>query len=138
MGRQASGEGGIRTLGRLAPTPVFETGPIGRSGTSPGRAAVIIEAAKAHEKAAFRRFNALPAGRRSGVSLWHGFLCVVARSGDRATTWIDFDSDCRSRPLTDLPINRYRYAKQRGPPATWRSVYAEWLPIETLGHTMPL
>ncbi len=29
------GEGGIRTLGRLAPTPVFETGPIGRSGTSP-------------------------------------------------------------------------------------------------------
>src|SRR5262245_34716651 len=31
----ASGEGGIRTLGRLAPTPVFETGPIGHSGTSP-------------------------------------------------------------------------------------------------------
>src|SRR5436190_8628180 len=31
-----SGEGGIRTLGRISPTPVFETGPIGRSGTSPG------------------------------------------------------------------------------------------------------
>lgn len=30
-----SGEGGIRTLGKLAPTPVFETGPFGRSGTSP-------------------------------------------------------------------------------------------------------
>ena len=30
-----SGEGGIRTLGRLAPTPVFETGTIGRSVTSP-------------------------------------------------------------------------------------------------------
>src|SRR5216684_7130824 len=30
-----SGEGGIRTLGELAPTPVFETGPIGHSGTSP-------------------------------------------------------------------------------------------------------
>src|SRR5579885_1957800 len=30
-----SGEGGIRTLGRASPTPVFETGPIGRSGTSP-------------------------------------------------------------------------------------------------------
>jgi hypothetical protein len=30
-----SGEGGIRTLGRISPTPVFETGPIGRSGTSP-------------------------------------------------------------------------------------------------------
>ncbi len=34
-GRQSSGEGGIRTLGELAPTPVFETGPIGHSGTSP-------------------------------------------------------------------------------------------------------
>jgi integrase len=32
---KSSGEGGIRTLGRIAPTPVFETGPIGRSGTSP-------------------------------------------------------------------------------------------------------
>ena len=30
-----SGEGGIRTLGDVAATPVFETGPIGRSGTSP-------------------------------------------------------------------------------------------------------
>ena len=31
-----SGEGGIRTLGELAPTPVFETGTIGHSVTSPG------------------------------------------------------------------------------------------------------
>jgi hypothetical protein len=30
-----SGEGGIRTLGSIAATPVFETGPIGHSGTSP-------------------------------------------------------------------------------------------------------
>ena len=30
-----SGEGGIRTLGDVAATPVFETGPFGRSGTSP-------------------------------------------------------------------------------------------------------
>ncbi len=30
-----SGEGGIRTLGELAPTPVFETGTIGHSVTSP-------------------------------------------------------------------------------------------------------
>ena len=30
-----SGEGGIRTLGDIAATPVFETGPIGHSGTSP-------------------------------------------------------------------------------------------------------
>ena len=33
--KKRSGEGGIRTLGEIAPTPVFETGPIGRSGTSP-------------------------------------------------------------------------------------------------------
>ncbi len=32
---EKNGEGGIRTLGRIAPTPVFETGPFGRSGTSP-------------------------------------------------------------------------------------------------------
>jgi hypothetical protein len=32
---EKSGEGGIRTLGDVAATPVFETGPIGRSGTSP-------------------------------------------------------------------------------------------------------
>jgi hypothetical protein len=36
QGRVENGEGGIRTLGRLASTPVFETGPIGHSGTSPG------------------------------------------------------------------------------------------------------
>lgn len=32
----SGGEGGIRTLGELAPTPVFETGTIGHSVTSPG------------------------------------------------------------------------------------------------------
>jgi hypothetical protein len=35
---EKSGEGGIRTLGRLSPSPVFETGPIGHSGTSPNAA----------------------------------------------------------------------------------------------------
>ena len=34
-GRLINGEGGIRTLGILADTPVFETGPINHSGTSP-------------------------------------------------------------------------------------------------------
>jgi integrase/recombinase XerD len=34
-----SGEGGIRTPGRVAPTPVFKTGAIDRSATSPGSAA---------------------------------------------------------------------------------------------------
>ena len=32
---KASGEGGIRTPGRVAPTPVFKTGAIDRSATSP-------------------------------------------------------------------------------------------------------
>ena len=30
-----SGEAGIRTLGRVTPSPVFKTGAIGRSATSP-------------------------------------------------------------------------------------------------------
>ena len=30
-----SGEGGIRTPGRVAPTPVFKTGAFGHSATSP-------------------------------------------------------------------------------------------------------
>jgi hypothetical protein len=33
--RKKYGEGGIRTLGSISATPVFETGPIGHSGTSP-------------------------------------------------------------------------------------------------------
>src|SRR5512135_3871369 len=37
------GEGGIRTHGRVAPTPVFETGPFDRSGTSPRGANCIIK-----------------------------------------------------------------------------------------------
>jgi hypothetical protein len=48
-----SGEGGIRTLGRLASTPVFETGPIGRSGTSPGSVVAIIGPPESSEKMAF-------------------------------------------------------------------------------------
>ncbi len=31
------GEAGIRTLGRVTPSPVFKTGAIGRSATSPAR-----------------------------------------------------------------------------------------------------
>src|SRR5262249_25642964 len=52
--KEVSGEGGIRTLGRIAPTPVFETGPIGHSGTSPVE--VIIGAEQEGEKAGTRRF----------------------------------------------------------------------------------
>ncbi len=37
------GEGGIRTLGRLSSTPVFETGTIGHSVTSPNGNQRIIE-----------------------------------------------------------------------------------------------
>ena len=60
MNAPSCGEGGIRTLGRLAPTPVFETGPIGRSGTSPSSSRVIIEATQAREKAALAAFHAGP------------------------------------------------------------------------------
>ena len=35
IGRRAGGEGGIRTLGTLTRTTVFETAPFDRSGTSP-------------------------------------------------------------------------------------------------------
>ena len=35
MGARAGGEEGIRTLGTLARTTVFETAPFDRSGTSP-------------------------------------------------------------------------------------------------------
>lgn len=35
--RQKGGEGGIRTPGTFAGTPVFETGTFGRSVTSPDR-----------------------------------------------------------------------------------------------------
>ena len=42
-GQQANGEGGIRTLGMVAHTPVFETGPIDHSGTSPERFQRILE-----------------------------------------------------------------------------------------------
>lgn len=34
--KRLSGEAGIRTLGRVTPSPVFKTGAIGRSATSPG------------------------------------------------------------------------------------------------------
>ena len=37
MGKQASGEGGIRTHGALTDTPVFKTGALNHSATSPGR-----------------------------------------------------------------------------------------------------
>lgn len=35
--RALCGKGGIRTLGTIAGTTVFETAPIGHSGTFPGR-----------------------------------------------------------------------------------------------------
>ncbi len=38
----SGGETGIRTLGRLAPTTVFETAPFDHSGTSPSGSAVLI------------------------------------------------------------------------------------------------
>ncbi len=43
MGSLLSGEGGIRTLGELAPTLVFETSTIGHSVTSPGFPVPLLE-----------------------------------------------------------------------------------------------
>ncbi len=43
MGSLSSGEGGIRTLGGLAPTLVFETSTIGHSVTSPRCACFICQ-----------------------------------------------------------------------------------------------
>ena len=41
--RVGCGEGGIRTLGGLAPTLVFETSTIGHSVTSPGELSFSVE-----------------------------------------------------------------------------------------------
>ena len=38
----SGGETGIRTLGRLAPTTVFETAPFDHSGTSPQALSLVI------------------------------------------------------------------------------------------------
>jgi hypothetical protein len=43
--KEAGGEAGIRTLGGVAPTTIFETVPFNRSGTSP-RIIIIIYAAR--------------------------------------------------------------------------------------------
>lgn len=52
-----SGEGGIRTLERLASLTVFETAPFNHSGTSPNQASLIIQ----H----FQKFRESPA-KKSG------------------------------------------------------------------------
>jgi hypothetical protein len=64
----SSGEGGIRTLGALACTPVFETGPIGRSGTSPGnvRPPILGKAARSNN-----RYGALPFMRCAAAKRLH-------------------------------------------------------------------
>jgi hypothetical protein len=52
-----SGEGGIRTLGTVARTPVFETGPIGHSGTSPKQLLLYFQWLPAYDGL---RFDFLP------------------------------------------------------------------------------
>src|SRR3954447_13022096 len=51
------GEGGIRTHGRLAPTPVFKTGALNHSATSPERDSI---AQRTHPLQALRAHNDLP------------------------------------------------------------------------------
>jgi hypothetical protein len=61
------GEGGIRTHGGLAPTTVFETAPIDRSGTSPHS---VVEGRLAVPSGGFKvdsaRQSGIPAGHASG------------------------------------------------------------------------
>src|SRR5437773_5954047 len=79
-----SGEGGIRTLGLVAQTPVFETGPIGRSGTSPGIWPAL-------SRSLSKRCHAQPSTRREfsstggqGVQRLDGYLeaILTARGAD--------------------------------------------------------
>lgn len=48
-----SGERGIRTLGTVARTTVFETAPFGRSGISPG----LVQAAKIKREKQFKAYS---------------------------------------------------------------------------------
>src|SRR5436309_10357024 len=59
-GTETGGRGGIRTHGRLAPTPVFKTGALNHSATSPDRQSI---GAKATPFASFARAPASASGK---------------------------------------------------------------------------
>ncbi len=65
------GEGGIRTLGRLAPTPDFESGTFNRSATSPETASSVHAAGRNSKEAApykqGRSASFCPAGHRQAL-----------------------------------------------------------------------
>src|SRR5262245_2018961 len=78
-GRQASGEGGIRTLGRVAPTPVFEPYPPGRADAAKHAVSAISHA---HLNTRIRLSRTRPRPAASRAMPWvpaaaHG----VAKSG---------------------------------------------------------
>ncbi len=80
-GRGNGGEAGIRTLGRLAPSPVFETGPFDRSGTSPTVVLqVLYWSALASSSLTGCRFRRL---RRcsSGTRRWSGSFAAAGATG---------------------------------------------------------
>ena len=69
-----SGGGGIQTHGRLAPTPVFETGPFNHSGTPPDR----------RDRAIGHRPGCVPAATahtlRNGLRSWKNSLSTSPHS----------------------------------------------------------
>jgi hypothetical protein len=76
-----SGEGGIRTRGEASPTPVFETGPFGRSGTSPDHTNHWYSESYVIGAALSKRF-ALPFTARSDVAeSGFGKINIMAISG---------------------------------------------------------
>src|SRR5271168_1963294 len=74
--RGAGGEGGIRTHGTLARTTVFETAPIGHSGTSPWRALIRSRPASRNRRAARGNPSVRPSRRADGRQ---EFVHVVAQ-----------------------------------------------------------
>ena len=77
--RCSSGEAGIRTLGRIAPTSVFETDPIGRSGTSPYSHSIVALPARKADLARFSRASFLGSDGRRGFSFAPPPRCALMR-----------------------------------------------------------
>ena len=83
---ETSGEAGIRTLGRISPTSVFETDPIGHSGTSPNSSG-------SHSRGpTTRRKGGFPAIPDSASSRQPEHMCVKKCPGRFYTTRAPVDA----------------------------------------------
>ncbi len=79
--RGNGGEAGIRTLGRFAPSPVFETGPFDRSGTSPVFLLLVLYwSALASSSLTGCRFRR-PRRCSSGTRRWSGSFAAAGAGG---------------------------------------------------------